>query len=1147
MRVAASRPKDENRVLVVGAGIAGLRAALDLAESGGRVTLIDRAPHLGGILARLDYQYPTNRCGLCRLLPLVDRDASSQHCLRRGLFHENIELVLPAELAAVEGAAGDFTATVLRPPALVDPDLCVGCGLCEEACPVEVPDDFNLGLARRKAVYLPTPHLFPNRYVIDRAACTLCGECARVCPTGAVDLAAAGKDFRVLVVDDELIMRDSLKEWLAAEGFPADMAASGPEALAMIGAAAYDLMLLDIKMPGMDGVEVLKKAKQAAPDLVIVMMTAYATVETAVEAMKIGALNYLVKPFNPEDLMPLVEGMYRDKEAAKGLKVQAGAIVLAGGASFYDPGLPPNLYGYGVRPGVVTGLEFERILSPAGPTGGRLVRPGDGRPIRKAAWLQCVGSRSPRQEADFCSSICCMHSIKEAWLARDRSGGDLEAVIFYMDLRTYGQGFQRYRDRAERERGIRFERSRVHTVLADAATEGLRIGWVRPDGQAMSEDFDLVVLALGQRPGVESGKIAEMLGLGLNPWGFPAPRPLAPARADREGVFLAGSASGLRDISESVIQGSSAALCAARVIRAAGGAVPGVEAGAGPEARDVSREAPLVRVLLCTCGGRLTGRLEVGRIEEALAGDPEIEGVRFLERACTVQGWEEMKGAAAAGRFNRVLVGGCAPLAYGARVRELARLSGLPAGLVTAVGLLDQAFFTGNGTSAEDLLAALDMALAALKQADPEPPPQVRVTQRALVVGGGAAGLTAALALADLGCPVELVEQAEILGGNLLWLAKTLEGHDLKEFLAGLRAAVEKHPLVNVRAGTRVVGSAGGVGRFLTTVQRGEEAPETIEHGAVILATGGQEATPTEYGYGRLPAVLTQMEMERRLEAGEIGTGRLADVVMIQCVGSREEPRNYCSRVCCPGALKQALRLKAENAGLNVFVLYRDMMTYGFTESYYTQAREAGVVFIPYTLDRKPEVGPAGDKAAVTVLDPTLGRPVSIEADLVVLATGVVPSLPAGLAEAFGAGLDQDGFFQEADEKWRPVDSLTEGVFACGLALSPRGVAEAVATAEAAAQRAYRILSRKAVPSGRVVARVRSSYCSLCQACLEACPYGARRVDPEEERVVVDPARCQGCGVCAAVCPNSAAVVSGFTDRRFFNVIDAALKGAWWS
>ncbi|MGD9281310.1 MAG: response regulator, partial [Desulfobacterales bacterium] len=489
------------KALVVGAGISGIRAALDLAEFGYGVTLIDKSPHMGGILSQLDYQFPTDRCGMCKMLPLVDRDAGSQYCLRKGLFHENIDILLSTDLAAIEGEAGQFQLTLKQRPNWVDSERCTGCGDCADVCPVEVLHEFNAGLSTRKAIYLPVPHAIPNPYIIDFTACTRCGACIEACPTGAIQLPEEErKKFHILVVDDELVVRDSLKEWLEEEGFSADIAASGPEALEQLTAQSYQLMLLDIKMPGMNGVEVLQKTKADFPDLNVIMMTAYATVETAVEAMKIGALDYLIKPFDPESLVPMVLRIYEDFALAEGRQLEVGALVLCGGTSFFDPSTGKNTFGYKIYPNVVTSLEFERMLSGTGPQAGRLTRPLDGKPVHRIAWIQCVGSRDIQMAADFCSSICCMYAIKEALLAKEKIGSHLDATIFYMDMRTFGKSYQRYRDRAETIHGVRFERARAHSVRQDADSGDLIVRSVDIYGQPQEAPFDMVVLTVGQRP-----------------------------------------------------------------------------------------------------------------------------------------------------------------------------------------------------------------------------------------------------------------------------------------------------------------------------------------------------------------------------------------------------------------------------------------------------------------------------------------------------------------------------------------------------------------------------------------------------------------------------------------------------------------------
>jgi heterodisulfide reductase subunit A len=485
------------------------------------------------------------------------------------------------------------------------------------------------------------------------------------------------------------------------------------------------------------------------------------------------------------------------------------------------------------------------------------------------------------------------------------------------------------------------------------------------------------------------------------------------------------------------------------------------------------------------------------------------------------------------------------PYIYTRKLRELAENTGLSSALMEVVDISTPALPGRNSNPEQvgrEVWAAVAMGVGKLKGMDPSNLPSTPIIQKALVVGGGIGGMSSALAIAEHGFEVFLVEKAEELGGNLRALHRTLEGDSPEELLERTVARVEKHPNIQVYTKSQVLHSLGRVGRFRTTIEKEDGMGESLEHGVAVLATGGKEATTESYGYGQSEGIVTQHQLEEKLHSGAVNPGELGVVTMIQCVDSREEPRNYCSRVCCSSALKNGLYLKEQNPELDVYVLYRDIMAYGFLETYYTKARQAGVIFVQYEVSDKPRVEVDNGRIEVSVSDPILGRELVIESDLLVLSTGIVPNNQGKMAEIFEVETDQDGFFQEAEYKWRPVDFLKEGVFTCGIAHSPRSVTETIAMSEAAAQRALRILSSERVVAGSTVAEVRHSLCSLCEKCIAACPYGARWRDEDEEKILVDELACQGCGSCAAVCPNSASVLRGYLDQQMFSVIDAALE-----
>jgi heterodisulfide reductase subunit A len=1014
----------------------------------------------------------------------------------------------------------------------------VGCGQCSQVCPVSVPDAFNAGLTQRKAVYLPVPHQIPNTYAIDPVACTGCGACQPACPTGAIDLSAMGRRaFRILVVDDESIVRNSLDAWLGdEEGYRVDMAASGPEALEKLAADRFHLMLLDIKMPGMGGITVLDKAKALQPELAVLMMTAYATVETAVDAMKIGAADYLIKPFETDDLIPKISAVYDTFQASTFRRETFGAIVLATGTACYDPAAGKNPMGYGIVPNVVTSLEFERMLSGTGPDAGRLLRPSDKRPVKKAAWIQCVGSRDLQCGADFCSTVCCMFALKEAALAGKLAGPDFQATIVYMDMRTFGKSFERYGQALKADQGVRMVRGRVHSIAPNPAGDDVVIRWTSPSGQPQEALFELVVLSVGQRAHHQTAVLSERLGIETDAFGFVKTLPFSATRTQRDGIVAGGTLTGPTDIAESVLRASAAALNASRAIHRTGGGL--AEPRAAQDYRDVSRQPPRIRVVCCRCPTAATADDDLAAMSAQLRQDPAVVQVEITENLCTAAGWKALT-ASAASDVNRVLIGACRPLVHAKQMRTLAAKFHLHPNLIDAVALDDRL-----GPAAPLNRAAVRTGIARLKHASPQDNETVTTVHHALVVGGGIAGMSAALAMADHGLPVTLVEADDRLGGNLTWLHETIDGTPVAPFLETTVGQVEAHPHIQVMTGSQVTGAFGQAGHFFATIETHRQAPATVAHGAVILATGGQEATTDAYGYGSSAAVITQRELEIRIAEDRLDTAAMSSVVMIQCVGSREQPRNYCSRICCPTALKQALLLKRRNPELQVYILYRDMMTCGLSEAWYTAARQQGVLFFQYQTDRKPKVrvaAEAGLPVTVSLHDPILDAPVEIAADLLVLATGIAPHLPEALLTAYGVQRDRDGFFQEADTKWRPVESLTAGVFACGIALSPRSIPEAMATGEAAAGRALALLAARQLPAARVTAVVRHSLCTLCLRCVEACPYGARFLDDAAQRVAVNTAMCQGCGACATACPNSASIVAGYTHQNMFESIDGAM------
>jgi len=1136
------------KTLVAGAGLSGIRSALDLAETGYKVLLIDQSDHIGGLLSQLDNQFPTSKCGYCRMLPMFDRDRSSQHCLRKGLFHENIEVLLSTQLMSVEGEPGDLKVTLKHNPSLIDPSLCTGCGECERICPVFADDPFNEGLIKRKAVYLPSPQSFSNAYTIDYTACTRCGECEKICPTGAIKFIDQDREkFKILVVDDEKIVRDSMKEWLKEEGFSVATADSGQKALELMDDRPFNMMLTDIKMPGMDGVELLAKAKEKNDDLCVIMMTAYAAVDSAVDAMKQGALDYLTKPFDPDVLISMTLKVYHEFEIVEARVEQVDALILAGGTQFFKPELGKNPYGYGVLPGVVTGMEFERLISGTGPGKGKLIHPKTGKPVRKIAWFQCVGSRDVQSDAGFCSSVCCMISIKEAILTKEKYGQDLETTLFYMDMRTIGKSFDDYRLKAQEENQVRFVRARIHSLDEDYKKNdgSLLARYVDLQGNIHEDDFDLVVLATGQRPAKQMTELAVKNDIGINPWGFIETNPFSMIKTSRAGILSGGSLSGLKDISESVTCASAAALGACKIMHEAGKQTIVADTTNRDDLTILARENPRILTVLCSCGNDLSQTVDLESLKKQLDRIPENQSVEIMDKLCTDEGWKTLADTIQITNPNRLILGACLPCIQKKRIKNLGKESGLHASLVETldiISILKQYPDSQIPKASQRIERELKALISRARFKNPVPKERLDSNQNALVIGGGIAGITAALSIADCGYHVDLVEKQDAIGGNLLWMDKTVDNFDIQAYLDEKVKELESHNQVTIHKNTKTESTGQNPGEFVTFLKKEDEPDETILHGVTILATGGSQAPLMADTDDPQQKELTQKEFEIAVQDQRIDPEKLETVVMIQCSGTRDEKRNYCSRVCCIRALKNALFLKDKNSDIQVYILYRDMMSYGFYEEYYTEAKNRGVIFFQYDSANKPLSQIQGDKVLVRTRDLLLDMPVEIEADCVIHATGILPDLPAALADQYGAELDTFHFFKEADSKFRPVDSMNYRVFSCGLTLKPCTIEEAVATAEACAIRAVRILSHERLVSGKIVADTRTATCSMCEMCVDNCPYGARFVDSLEEKIVIDPAACQGCGVCAAVCPSGSAVLEGLDMRLMLDSIDMAVS-----
>jgi heterodisulfide reductase subunit A-like polyferredoxin len=819
--------------------------------------------------------------------------------------------------------------------------------------------------------------------------------------------------------------------------------------------------------------------------------------------------------------------------------VRVGSIILAPGFKAFDPSQHLH-YSYASHPNVVTSLEFERLLSASGPCQGHLIRPSDGREPDKIAWLQCIGSRDINQcDHSYCSSVCCMYAAKQTVIAKEHSDKPLDTAIFYMDLRTYGKDFDRYAIRAEEENGVRFVRARIHTVLP-AADDRLLLRYVTEAGAIIEEEFDMVVLSVGLSPVREAVTLAERLGIELNDHKFAKTSDLLPVSASRDGVYVCGAFQGPKDIPQSVMEASASAAAAAKNLAAARGSLIRVKE-LPPELNTTGQE-PRIGVFVCNCGINIGGVADVPAIREYARTLPYVVHVEDNLFTCSQDTQDKMKQVIRETGINRVVVASCSPRTHEPLFQETIREAGLNKYLFEMANIRDQNTWIhmhdpeGATAKAKDLVR---MAVAKAAYIEPLHQVSMPVKPAALVVGGGVAGLEAALGIADQGCRVYLVEKSGTLGGNAVRLGETWQGEKIAPYLDGLLDRVQSHPEISLFLNAETSETSGIIGNFTTRLRSLTGGTETVvEHGATILATGGHEYKPVEYLYGQHPGVMTHLDFDAALNKGDAAISGAGIAAFIQCVGSRNEERPSCSRVCCTHSLKSAIKLKKLNPDMKVFVFYRDIRSYGFREDLFKQARQAGVLFVRFGKDDPPRLSQQDGGLLLSAFDPILGRELSMQPDLVVLASAVRPNENKALFELFKVPVNAEGFLVEAHSKLRPVDFASEGIFMAGLAHYPKSLDESIAQAQAAASRAMTILSKPEIWVGGVVASVDAKRCAVCLTCVRACPYGVPKIKGEGH-AEIEPAECHGCGICASECPGKAITLQHFTDRQIIAKTDA--------
>ncbi len=828
------------------------------------------------------------------------------------------------------------------------------------------------------------------------------------------------------------------------------------------------------------------------------------------------------------------------------VEVQVGAVILASGYEIFDPGLRQD-YGYGMLKNVITSLDFERMLCATGPHQGEIKRPSDGKHPKKMAWIQCVGSRQVTPGGNsYCSAVCCTYTQKQVILAKDHDS-EIEATVFHNDIRSFGKDFERFYQRAEALPGVRFIRSYVSIGRELPDSRNVTIKYSAQEGGVKEEEFDLVVLSVGLNPPEDVKDLAGKFGVELNSHGFFKTNAGNSIETARPGVFVSGAFQGPMDIPESVVTaGGAAALCSQLLAHRRGKLA---RERVYPLERDVTGEEPRVGVFVCHCGANIGRVVDVPSVVRYASMLPGVVHAQESLFACSTDAAQDIATTIRDKGLNRVVVAACTPRTHEPLFRDTLREGGINQYFFEMANIREHCSWVHSREkedATEKAKGIVRMSVARAARLQPLEEFELPVNKKGLVVGGGLAGMTSALSLANQGFEVYLVEKSADLGGMARRIHYSLEGMDVQAHLASVIRKVYQHPLIHVSTDATITDASGYVGNFQTKVMSGGRVSQ-IRHGIAIIATGAEEHEPTEYLYGKDDRVLTLLELEEKIAKGEPSVVNAQSMVMVQCVGCRQKDRNYCSRVCCSQAIKCALKLKEKNPRMDIYIMYRDMRTYGFREDYYREAANQDVKFIRYEPDDKPqvEVVEEGGRRVlrVVVADPILGKRLSLNADLLALAAAVVPSTTTSeISRLFKVPLSPDGFFQEAHVKLRPVDTAADGVFLCGTAHYPKHMLETISQAYGAAGRAADILANKSVIASGAICDVNESECITCGACVSCCTYGAveLRDTPKGKKAWVNSILCKGCGLCNAKCPTGAISLKHFTDEEIFAQIDAS-------
>ena len=838
------------------------------------------------------------------------------------------------------------------------------------------------------------------------------------------------------------------------------------------------------------------------------------------------------------------------KQKAEKVDINVGAIILSLGFEPFDPSIKDE-YGYGRLQNVVTSMDYERLLSATGPYAGEVLRSSDKKHPKKIAWIQCIGSRRVTPgDNSYCSAVCCTYTQKQVILTKEHYA-DVECTVFHNDIRSYGKDFERYFQRANSLPGVEFIRSYTTIEREDPETKNVTIKYSTSDEGVKEEEFDLVVLSVGLNPPVGYEVFADKFGVQINSHGFCNIVSSNPMETSRPGIFVSGAFQGPIDIPESVFSASGAGAQCGELLDYRRGKL--TKERVYPPEKDLSGEEPKIGVFVCHCGANIGSIVNVPSVVEYALGLPNVVHAQEQLFSCATNSAREITDMTKELGLNRVVIAACSPRTLEPLFRDTLLEAGINPYYLEMANIREHNSWVHAKEKEEATQKAKDITRMAVARAgllEPLKEYNLPVDKAALVVGGGIAGLTCALSIAKQGHEVYLVEKENELGGNARKLHYTLEGLDVQVYLNDVIDKVYKNPLIHVYHNAAIIGVSGYIGDYVTTINT-EGRVKEIKHGAAVLAIGADEYKPTEYLCGEDEKVVTQIQLEELIVKRDEMLLESDTLVMIQCVGCRNKDRDYCARICCGHAIKNALKLKEIKPEVDIYILFRDIRTYGLKEDYYREASNCDVKFIRYEADDAPRVEAVEEGGAsiirVTVNDPILGTKLEVNSNILVLSAAIIPSASTKeVAGFFKVPLSPDEFFKEAHAKLRPVEFATEGVYLCGMAQYPKYIPETINQAYGAAGRVLTLLSQDTVIASGSVCEVEENDCVSCGACITACTYEAIEFieTSKGRKASVNPVLCKGDGLCNTKCPTGAIYLKHFNNEEILSQIDAAIPEA---